>query len=235
MRSLEERKKRALYILDWLNQRYPDPTPPLDHQDPFTFLVAVALSAQTTDARVNLVTPALFKEAPTPEAMARIGSTRILHHIKTCGLAPTKAKNLEKMSKILIEKFAGRVPNCFEDLESLPGVGHKTASVVMSQIFNVPAFPVDTHVFRLAKRWKLSRGHSVGETEKHLKQVFPAQVWSRVSLQIIFYGREFCTARGCDGKLCPICNHLNDKPEVPESTYPQRQTNSRRRNRSLSR
>jgi endonuclease-3 len=218
MLSLDERKRRAQTIQRWLQDRYPDPKPPLDHTNAYTFLVAVALSAQTTDARVNLVTPSLFAEASTPEAMERLGAARILHHIKTCGLAPTKARNLEKMAKILNERYSGQVPDTFEELERLPGVGHKTASVVMSQIFNVPAFPVDTHVFRLAKRWKLASGKSVEETETRLKQVFPEKEWSRTSLRIIFYGREFCSARGCDGRTCPLCAHLNGRKEPRASS-----------------
>ena len=210
--SLKDRKARAEYILKDLSRRYPDPKPPLDHRDAFTFLVAVALSAQTTDARVNLVTPALFDRAPTPEKMAALTPGEILSYIRTCGLAPTKAKNVQKLSQILCEKFHGRVPRTFEDLESLPGVGHKTASVVMSQIYGVPAFPVDTHVHRLAKRWKLSSGKNVEQTEADLKAVFPESSWNAVSLQIIFYGREHCTARGCDGFTCPICSQLNCKP-----------------------
>jgi len=211
MPTLAERKKRAEEIRAELQKRYPDPKAPLDHQDAFTFLVAVALSAQTTDARVNIVTPSLFREAPNPEKMAALGATRILHHIKTCGLAPTKAKNIERLSKILCEKFEGEVPRTFEELEALPGVGHKTASVVMSQMFGVPAFPVDTHVFRLARRWKLSRGRTVEAVEKDLKSLFPEKEWSKTSLQMIFFGRDYCSARGCDGFSCPICEKLNDK------------------------
>lgn len=209
MLSLKVRKERAEIVLSFLQKRYPDPKPPLDHRDPFTFLVAVALSAQTTDARVNRVTPALFDHAPTPEKMAALSEVEILSHIRTCGLAPTKAKNIRKLSQILLDRFGGKVPQSFEELESLPGVGHKTASVVMSQIYGVPAFPVDTHVHRLAKRWKLSDGKSVEKTEADLKAVFPESLWSTVSLQIIFYGREFCSARGCDGHTCPLCSRLN--------------------------
>ncbi len=235
MLNQAEKKERAQFILNWLSEKYPDPKAPLDHEDAFTFLVAVALSAQTTDARVNLVTPALFREANTPKKMASLGAPRILHHIKTCGLAPTKAKNLEKMSKILCEKFGGIVPDNFEDLESLPGVGHKTASVVMSQVFNVPAFPVDTHVFRIAKRWKLSRGRSVEETEADLKALFQKELWSKVSLQIIFYGREFCTARGCDGHACPICSQLNGTQAPRARSRPVKQKNSPRKTGTPSR
>ena len=209
--TLKERRIRAEFILRELSSRYPDPKPPLDHRNPFTFLVAVALSAQTTDARVNLVTPALFDRAATPEAMANLSEKEILSCIKTCGLAPTKAKNVRALSRMLVEQFKGEVPGDFDSLESLPGVGHKTASVVMSQIFGVPALPVDTHVHRLARRWRLTRGKTVEETEADLKKLFPEPFWGRISLQIIFYGREFCTARGCDGSTCPICKALNDK------------------------
>lgn len=209
MLTLKARRERAGIILQYLEKRYPDPKPPLDHRNPYTFLVAVALSAQTTDARVNLVTPALFDHASTPGEMASLTEAEILSYIRTCGLAPTKAKNIKKLSQILVERFHGKVPRTFEDLESLPGVGHKTASVVMSQIYGVPAFPVDTHVHRLAKRWKLSDGKSVEKTEADLKAVFPETAWNTVSLQIIFYGREFCSARGCNGHLCPLCSLLN--------------------------
>ncbi len=209
--SRKEKQARAEFIREDLERRYPDPAPPLDHRDPFTFLVAVALSAQTTDARVNLVTPALFDRAPTPEKMAALDPSEILSYIKTCGLAPTKAKNVHKLSKILCEKHDGKIPRTFEELEALPGVGHKTASVVMGQIYGIPALPVDTHVHRLAKRWKLSSGKTVEKTEEDLKLLFPEKIWSKISLQIIFYGREHCTARGCDGRTCPICSHLNAK------------------------
>ncbi len=211
--SLRERKIRADFILEFLQKKYPDPKPPLDHRNPFTFLVAVALSAQTTDARVNLVTPALFDRASTPEAMAALSAHEILGYIKTCGLAPTKAKNVKRLSELICKKHNGEVPNTFEELEALPGVGHKTASVVMSQIYRVPAYPVDTHVHRLAKRWKLSRGKTVEETERDLKKLFPTEAWNSVSLQIIFYGREFCSARGCDETLCPICKTFKNKTE----------------------
>ncbi len=207
----DDREKRAKYVLKTLQRLYPNPEPPLLHTDPFSLLVAVALSAQTTDARVNLVTPALFRKAPTPEKMAKLSSDEILGFIKTCGLAPTKAKNIKKMSELLVERHGGKVPNNFEDLEALPGVGHKTASVVMSQIFKIPSFPVDTHIHRLAKRWKLSPGKNVAQVESDLKELFPRKTWNDIHLQIIFYGREHCTARGCDGFTCPICKHLNTK------------------------
>lgn len=204
-----EKQKRADYILKELARLYPHPIPPLHHTDAFTLLIAVLLSAQTTDARVNLVTPALFKKASTPKKMANLSAEEILSHIKTCGLAPTKAKNIQKLSNILVERYQGKVPDTFEDLESLPGVGHKTASVVMTQCFGHPAFPVDTHIHRLAKRWRLSLGKNVEQVEEDLKNLFPKESWHDVHLQIIFYGREHCTARGCDGHTCPICKKLN--------------------------
>ena len=208
--TIAEKQKRAKYIEKELARLYPDPKPPLDHSDSFTLLIAVLLSAQTTDARVNIVTPALFKKAPTPQKMAKLSDEEILSFIKTCGLAPTKAKNIRKLSQILVEKYDGRVPDTFEELEALPGVGHKTASVVMTQCFGHPAFPVDTHIHRLAKRWKLSPGKNVEQVETDLKKLFPESSWHDVHLQIIFYGREFCSARGCDGHTCPICKKLND-------------------------
>ena len=207
--SKAEKLKRAAYLLETLGKLYPDPKPPLDHADAFGLLVAVALSAQTTDVRVNLVTPALFAKANTPQKMAKLSAAEILKIIKTCGLAPTKAKNLKRMSELLVERHQGIVPHTFEELEALPGVGHKTASVVMSQIFNIPAFPVDTHIHRLAQRWKLTSGKSVVQTELDLKAVFPESSWNHLHLQIIFYGREHCTARACDGYTCMICEKLN--------------------------
>lgn len=199
---------RAKFIVRELEKLYPHPQPALKHHDAYTLLVAVALSAQTTDARVNLVTPALFKKAPTPKKMATLTEAQILSFIKTCGLAPTKAKNLKKMALMLLEKHNGQVPSTFEELEELPGVGHKTASVVMTQWFDVPAFPVDTHIHRLAQRWKLSNGKSVEQTEEDLKKIFPIRYWKKLHLQMIYYGREHCTARGCDGTICLICKKL---------------------------
>ena len=204
-----EKEKRAKYILKTLESLYPNPTPPLLHSDAFSLLVSVLLSAQTTDARVNIVTPALFKKAPTPQKMARLSPEEILTYIKTCGLAPTKARNIQKLSQILVEKHKGVVPQTFEELEELPGVGHKTASVVMSQCFGHSAFPVDTHIHRLAKRWKLSAGKNVEQVEEDLKKLFPEKTWHDVHLQIIYYGREHCSARGCDGHTCMICKKLN--------------------------
>ena len=202
------KKERAALVLKRLNEHYPEPPIPLDHRDPFTLLIAVLLSAQCTDRKVNEVTPALFAAGPDPAAMATLKEEEILGHIRQLGLARTKAKNVRRLARILIEEHAGQVPKSFEALEALPGVGHKTASVVMAQAFGVPAFPVDTHIHRLAQRWGLSEGNSVSRTELDLKRLFPKKVWNRLHLQIIFYGREFCTARGCDGRICPLCREL---------------------------
>lgn len=191
-----------------LEALYPAPPIPLDHKDPFTLLVAVLLSAQTTDKRVNLVTPALFALADTPAKLAALGEKKILEIIRTCGLAPQKAKALAKLGAILVEKYDGQVPRSMEALEELPGVGHKTASVVMTQAFGVPAFPVDTHIHRLAERWGLSSGKNVVETERDLKALYPEASWNKLHLQIIYYGREHCTARGCDGATCLICREI---------------------------
>lgn len=193
---------RAGAILDEL---YPQPPIPLNHRDPFTLLVAVLLSAQTTDAQVNKVTPSLFAAAATPEAMARLEASEILTHIRSCGLSPGKAKNIKKLAETLVERYGSAVPQDLAALEELPGVGHKTASVVMSQAFGVPAFPVDTHIHRLAWRWGLSNGKNVEQTESDLKKVFPRETWSRRHLQIIYFGREYCPARGHDFERCPIC------------------------------
>ena len=199
------RQARAAYIQRRLGELYPETPIPLHHRDAFTLLVAVVLSAQTTDKKVNQVTPALFAAAPDPWAMARVPVAEILAIIKPLGLAPRKAKALSEMSRLLIERHGGRVPDNFAALEALPGVGHKTASVVMSQAFGHPAFPVDTHIHRLAQRWGLTRGQSVRQTEEDLKRLFPPERWNRLHLQIIFYGRQHCTARGCDGTVCEIC------------------------------
>ena len=202
------KKERAALVLQRLNEHYPEPPVPLDHSDPFTLLIAVLLSAQCTDKKVNEVTPSLFAAGPDPASMACLEEEEILGHIRQLGLARTKAKNVRRLAEILIEKHAGQVPQSFEALEALPGVGHKTASVVMAQAFGVPAFPVDTHIHRLAQRWGLSEGASVSRTELDLKRLFPKKEWNRLHLQIIFYGREFCTARGCDGRICPLCREL---------------------------
>jgi len=198
-----ERAKRIGTILDSL---YPLPPIPLAHADPFTLLVAVVLSAQTTDARVNLVTPALFAKASTPAAMARLSVAEILEPIRSCGLAPGKAKNIKRLAELLVEEHGGKVPADMEALEKLPGVGHKTASVVMTQAFGRPAFPVDTHIHRLAHRWKLSNGKSVEQTERDLKKLWPEEEWGRRHLQIIYFGREYCPARGHEKSACPVCS-----------------------------
>ena len=201
-----KRAEKAERILEQLNELYPDPPVPLDHGDPFTLLVAVLLSAQTTDERVNMVTPGLFALASTPREMAQVPVADILKEIRTVGLAPTKAKNIRRLSELLVERHDGAVPEDIDALEALPGVGHKTASVVMIQAFGVPAFPVDTHIHRLAARWGLSKGKSVEHTERDLKRVFPRETWIKLHLQIIYFGREHCPARGHDLKACPICS-----------------------------
>jgi endonuclease-3 len=178
---------------------------PLDHQDPFTLLIAVLLSAQCTDERVNQVTPSLFAAADTPETMAELSVEHIRSIIRPCGLSPQKSKAIKGLSQLLITQHDSQVPRTFAELEALPGVGHKTAGVVMAQAFGHPAFPVDTHIHRLAQRWGLTRGKNVVETERDLKRVFQESRWNDLHLQIIFYGREFCTARGCDGRVCEIC------------------------------
>jgi endonuclease-3 len=200
--------ERAALILRRLDELYPTTSVPLDHRDPFTLLVAVLLSAQCTDKKVNEVTPTLFAAGPDPAAMAALEEQTILGHIRQLGLARTKAKNVRRLSELLLERHGGEVPRSFAALEALPGVGHKTASVVMAQAFGVPAFPVDTHIHRLAQRWGLSSGVSVARTETDLKRLFPRGAWNRLHLQIIFYGREHCTARGCDGMGCGLCREL---------------------------
>lgn len=197
--------ERIEFIDSRLEELYPDPPVPLDHQDPFTLLVAVLLSAQCTDERVNQVTPALFQLADNPFDMACHSADTIREIIRPCGLSPQKSKAIRRLSEILIEEHCGEVPQDFEALERLPGVGHKTASVVMAQSFGVPSFPVDTHIHRLAQRWGLTRGRNVVETERDLKKVFRKERWNDLHLQIIFYGREFCTARRCNGLICEIC------------------------------
>jgi endonuclease-3 len=203
-----KKSDRASLITTRLAELYPNPPIPLDHHDPFTLLVAVVLSAQCTDKKVNEVTPALFRRGGTPERMARLPVDEILSIIRPLGLAPQKAKALVGLSEMIVRDFGGEVPGDFERLESLPGVGHKTASVVMSQVFGLPAFPVDTHIHRLAQRWGLSDGSSVSQTERDLKRLFAPESWRDLHLQIIFYGREHCSARGCDGTRCPICREL---------------------------
>ena len=199
-----------------LNELYPDPPIPLDHTDPFSLLVAVALSAQTTDKKVNQVTPALFERAGTPREMAQLEIEEVRELIREIGLAPQKAKALVGMSRLLVERHDGRVPRTFEELEALPGVGHKTASVVMAQAFGVPAFPVDTHIHRLSARWGLSNGSTVERTERDLKRLFPEETWNLLHLQIIFFGREHCPARGHDLSRCPICSWAATKKRMRE-------------------
>ncbi|MEB3296079.1 MAG: endonuclease III [Cyanobacteriota bacterium] len=202
------KQERAELIRRRLAEHYPETPVPLDHSDAFTLLIAVLLSAQCTDKKVNEVTPALFAAGPTPEAMAELSEAQILGHIRQLGLARTKARNVKRLSELLLERHGSQVPRSFDALEALPGVGHKTASVVMAQAFGVPAFPVDTHIHRLAQRWGLSQGLNVSQTEQDLKRLFPREAWNTLHLQIIFYGREFCTARGCDGTVCPLCREL---------------------------
>ncbi|MAB75708.1 MAG: endonuclease III [Verrucomicrobiales bacterium] len=200
--------ERAAHVATRLEELYPETPIPLDHTDVYTLLIAVLLSAQCTDERVNKITPALFAIASTPQTMAKVPVGTIRDIIKPCGLSPRKSVAISELSKILVEKYNGAVPDDMEALESLPGVGHKTASVVMSQAFGVPAFPVDTHIHRLAQRWKLTNGKNVVQTEKDLKRAFPKESWNKLHLQIIFYGREYCSARGCDGTTCPLCREL---------------------------
>ena len=205
------KKEKADFIVKTLDKLYPNPPIPLDHKDSYTLLIAVLLSAQCTDVRVNQVTPALFKLADNPFKMAKVPVEKIKEIIRPCGLSPKKSQAISDLSKILIEKHNGNVPNTFHDLETLPGVGHKTASVVMSQAFGVPAFPVDTHIHRLAYRWNLSSGKNVDQTEKDLKRIFSEQLWNILHLQIIYYGREYCTARAHDVNKCAICSKVGRK------------------------
>ena len=210
-----KKQARADFVRQRLQQLYPDPPIPLDHIDPYTLLVAVLLSAQCTDKMVNRVTPALFAKACTPADMQQLGEEKILEIIRPLGLAPRKAKAIEQLSQIIVEQHSGQVPQTFADLEQLPGVGHKTASVVMAQAFGFPAFPVDTHIHRLAQRWGLTNGKSVVQTESDLKRLFPEDSWNCLHLQIIYYGREHCTARGCDGTVCEICTTLYPRRRKP--------------------
>lgn len=200
------KKEKAKAIAQILDRLYPEVPIPLEHTDPYTLLVAVILSAQCTDVKVNEITPLLFKKASTPEAMSRMKVDAIRDIIRPCGLSPAKSKNIHAMSKILVDEYGGHVPRTFEELEALPGVGHKTASVVMAQAFGVPAFPVDTHIHRLAYRWGLSNGKNVTQTETDLKKLFPIESWNKLHLQIIYFGREYCPARGHVKADCPICS-----------------------------
>ena len=209
------KEERFIYINKELQKLYPETPIPLEHDSVYTLLIAVLLSAQCTDVRVNQVTPELFALADNPFDMALITPSKIRKIIKPCGLSPKKSRAIAELSKILCKEYDGKVPESFEALEALPGVGHKTASVVMSQGFNHPAFPVDTHIHRLAQRWRLSKGKNVKQTEKDLKKGFPIDDWNRLHLRIIYYGREHCTARGCDGRICFICSKVNKGRKSP--------------------
>ena len=209
-----KRSEKAQRIAVMLEELYPETPVPLDHENDFQLLVAVLMSAQTTDLKVNQVTPALFSKAPTPEAMAKLSVETILNDIRQVGLAPTKAKNIHRLSQLLVERHNGIVPQTFEELEDLPGVGHKTAGVVMAQAFGVPAFPIDTHIHRLAARWGLSNDTTVQKTEQDLKAVFPKEIWNKLHLQIIFFGREYCPARSHDLTKCPICSWAATKKRI---------------------
>ena len=209
------KKDRAEWIARRLDELYPEPPIPLDHKDPYTLLVAVLLSAQCTDARVNKVTPGLFQLADNPGDMRKLSVEDIDAVVRPCGLSPKKASAIHGLSGILMDRHDGKVPGDMDALEALPGVGHKTASVVMSQAFGVPAFPVDTHIHRLAQRWGLTQGKNVKQTEADLTRLYPEDVWNRLHLQIIYYGREFCGARSCDGTVCEIC-----KTCFPDRTKP---------------
>lgn len=213
-----KKPERVDYIQRRLQELYPEPPIPLDHTDPYTLLVAVLLSAQCTDERVNRVTPTLFQRAATPEAMVEVPVDEIRAIIRSCGLAPRKSEAIATLSRMLLDEHGGEVPADMEALERLPGVGHKTAGVVMAQAFGVPAFPVDTHIHRLAQRWGLTSGRSVVQTERDLKRLFPEEHWNRLHLQFIFYGREHCTARGCDGRVCEICRTCYPNRKHPKRT-----------------
>ena len=211
-----KRKEKAERIQGMLEELYPETPVPLDHDTPFQLLIAVLMSAQTTDLKVNQVTPELFKHGPTPKKMAGLEVSRIQSMIREVGLAPTKAKNIRRLSELILERHQGEIPNTFEELEALPGVGHKTAGVVLAQAFGIPAFPVDTHIHRLAARWGLSNGKNVDQTEKDLKAVFPKDAWNDLHLQIIFFGREYCPARYHDLSQCPICSWAATKKRIKD-------------------
>ena len=211
-----KRSEKAERIVNMLEELYPETPVPLDHTNTFELLVAVLMSAQTTDLKVNQVTPALFAKANTPELMAQLPVETILNDIRQVGLAPTKAKNIRRLSELLVERHNGVVPDSFEALEALPGVGHKTAGVVLAQAFGIPAFPIDTHIHRLAARWGLSNGTNVERTERDLKAVFPKHLWNKLHLQIIFFGREYCPARHHDLTTCPICSWTATKKRITE-------------------
>jgi endonuclease-3 len=211
-----KRSEKAERIVDMLEELYPETPVPLDHTNHFELLVAVLMSAQTTDLKVNQVTPALFAKADTPQKMAELPVETILQDIRQVGLAPTKARNIKRLSELLVEHHDGVIPDSFEELEALPGVGHKTAGVVLAQAFGIPAFPVDTHIHRLGARWGLSNGTTVERTERDLKAVFPKELWNKLHLQIIFFGREYCPARRHDLTQCPICSWAATKKRIAE-------------------
>ena len=208
---MNKKQTNAVDIANILEQLYPETPIPLNHKDTYTLLIAVLLSAQCTDERVNKITPILFTKADNPFEMVKLSVEEIKTIIRPCGLSPRKSKAIHELSKIIIEKHKGIVPNSFEYLEELPGVGHKTASVVMAQAFGIPAFPVDTHIHRLAYRWKLTNGKNVDQTEKDLKRLFPKELWNKLHLQIIFFGREYCPARSHKPETCPICKKYGRK------------------------
>lgn len=208
---MNNKKVTALEIANILEKLYPETPIPLDHKDTYTLLIAVLLSAQCTDERVNKITPILFAKADNPFDMVKLSVEEIKAIIRPCGLSPRKSKAIHELSKIIIEKHQGIVPSSFEYLEELPGVGHKTASVIMAQAFGIPAFPVDTHIHRLAYRWKLTNGKNVDQTEKDLKRLFPKKLWNKLHLQIIFFGREYCPARSHKPETCPICKKYGRK------------------------
>ena len=211
-----KRADKAIRIVEMLEELYPETPVPLDHTNTFELLVAVLMSAQTTDLKVNEVTPALFAKANTPEQMSKLPVQTILEDIRQVGLAPTKAKNIRRLSELLVERHDGVIPNSFEALEALPGVGHKTAGVVLAQAFGIPAFPIDTHIHRLAARWGLSNGTTVERTERDLKAIFPKALWNKLHLQIIFFGREYCPARNHDLTQCPICSWTATKKRIAQ-------------------
>lgn len=223
------RAEKAERIMEILDELYPETPIPLDHSDPFTLLVAVLLSAQSTDKKVNEITPALFERAPTPAAMAEMEVDEIKHYIRQIGLTNMKANALKKTATILRDKYDSEVPQSFKELETLPGVGRKTASVVMAQAFGVPAFPVDTHIHRLALRWGLTRAKNVTRTEEDLKKVFPKERWNKIHLQIIFFGREHCPARFHDLSTCPICSWAATKKRMAEEARMNLESRQRRR------
>ena len=222
-----KRKEKAERIQKMLEELYPEIPVPLDHETPFQLLIAVLMSAQTTDLKVNQVTPDLFTQGPTPEKMASLEVAHIQSMIREVGLAPTKAKNIKRLSELLLERHDGEIPSTFEELEDLPGVGHKTAGVVLAQAFGIPAFPIDTHIHRLAARWGLSNGRNVDQTEKDLKAVFPKNAWNDLHLQIIFFGREYCPARYHDLSQCPICSWAATKKRIAEEAKMNRKKKSK--------